>query len=136
MRRKHIERSGLRFAERRRRSRNRPLTSSGFDVDTRWPVVQMCNQKETDEEKELFVKKAKNENSGKESWYSVAKTKARLKDDEANVLEAEKQLKALFVSETLQNKISSLVLVLKQLYEKAPDNAVIKNKKIGCYLSN
>ena len=54
----------------------------------------MCNQKETDEEKELFVKKAKNENSGKESWYSVAKTKARLKDDEANVLEAEKQLKA------------------------------------------
>lgn len=85
----------------------------------------MCNQKETDEEKELFVKKAKNENSGKESWYSVAKTKARLKDDEANVLEAEKQLKALFVSETLQNKISSLVLVLKQLYEKAPDNAVI-----------
>jgi hypothetical protein len=90
-----------------------------------WVKFNKLHLHATDEEKQLFVKKAKNENGGKESWYSVAKTKARLKDDEANVSEAEKQLKALFVSETLQNKISSLVLVLKQLYEKAPDNAVI-----------
>ena len=53
-----------------------------------WVKFNKLMEQATDEHKELFVKKAKGENRGKESFYSVAKTEARL------------------VSETLQNNVN------------------------------
>ena len=53
-----------------------------------WVKFNKLMEQATDEQKEFFVKKAKGENGGKESFYSVAKNEARL------------------VSETLQNYVN------------------------------
>jgi len=95
-----------------------------------WVKFNKLQEEATDDQKELFVKKAKGENGGKESFYSIAKTEARLKEGETEVSEAEKQLKGLFVSETLQNKITELLKHFRLLYDKTSNNTDVIPKEL------